>query len=88
MRAEEDLFRRQIAQLAQQLSAVLHCGVVWLIAAEEAPDGLQLFLRRGRIDPNVNGKLVIRAHLFRRVPSYQRTQREQGATRWMSSAHS
>jgi hypothetical protein len=41
VRAEERVLRPDLAELGQQLLAVLHVGVVRLIAAEETPDGVK-----------------------------------------------
>jgi len=47
---EIDLRRADLAELGEQLPAVLHGRVVGLVRAEEPPDRLELTLRPRRID--------------------------------------
>src|SRR5262249_44689190 len=53
MRSKLDLIWPHLAELADQLLAVLHVGVIRLISAEESPDGFQLAFRLGGVDTNL-----------------------------------
>src|SRR5215471_14423319 len=58
MRAEVNLARCQRAQFTNQLSPVLHRGVVRLIGPEEPPNGHQFADGLARVDTNSDGKTV------------------------------
>src|SRR5205814_2196350 len=56
VRAKVNLFRSKLAKFREQLFAMLHIGVVRLVRAEEAPDGLQLAFRLRGVHTDADAK--------------------------------